>query len=83
MLSTPLILGVAALLYILKKLGPVVLKRFTSPLRHLPGPPSDHWLFGNFKVIADSENSVPQERWMEQYGPTMAYPGMFGVRKQF
>ena len=75
--------GLGALLYLLhllRKVGRLFFLRFSSPLRHLPGPPNDHWFFGNLKTIAQAETPVTQEKWMEQYGPTMAYTGIFGVR---
>lgn len=67
-------------LYVVYEFGPLFLGQFTSPLRHLPGPPSDHWLYGNAQAIIKAENSTCQEAWMEQYGPTLAYKGFFGVR---
>ena len=52
-----------------------------DPLRDLPGPPSDHWLWGNFKALEEEENSAPQERWMKQYGShSIIYRGLFRVR---
>ena len=51
-----------------------------NPIRDLPGPPSDHWLWGNFKAIQEEDNSVPQERWIEKYGShSITYRGLFGV----
>ena len=58
---------------------PMVWRALTSPLRHLPGPPTDSLFWGNFKIINEAENSVPQEQWVDQYGPTIAYRGIFGV----
>lgn len=55
----------------------------TSPLRHLPGPPTESLFWGNMLAIQKEENSVPQERWVEQYGHSIAYKGLFGVRLGF
>ncbi|KAI0705562.1 cytochrome P450 [Earliella scabrosa] len=53
-----------------------------DPLRDLPGPPSDHWLWGNFKALEEEENSAPQERWMKQYGShSIIYRGLFRTRR--
>lgn len=59
---------------------PFVWRATTTPLRHVPGPPSPSLLWGNLKIIQAAENSVPQEQWAAQYGPTIAYRGIFGVR---
>lgn len=37
--------------------------RFFSPLRHMPGPPYGHWLFGQMLTIVREEAAVPQMRW--------------------
>ncbi|GJE84506.1 cytochrome P450 [Phanerochaete sordida] len=50
-----------------------------SPLRHLPGPPSESLFWGNMGVIQKEDNSVPQERWVKQYGPNIAYKGVFNM----
>ncbi|EKM59827.1 uncharacterized protein PHACADRAFT_250554 [Phanerochaete carnosa HHB-10118-sp] len=31
------------------------------------------------ELIQREENSVPQERWVQQYGPAIAYKGVFGM----
>ena len=51
-----------------------------SPLRHLPGPPSESLFWGNMATTQKEDNSVPQARWVAQYGPNIAYKGVFGVR---
>jgi hypothetical protein len=70
----------AILVLILYHAGPIVWRVLTSPLRHLPGPPSESILWGNIKSINGAENSVPQEQWVEKYGPIIAYKGILGVR---
>lgn len=71
-------LAVSAL-YALQQVVPVVYHRFVTPLRFLPGPPGDHWFFGNAQAIMKADNSVLQEAWVEQFGPTITYQGLFGV----
>ena len=66
-------------IFTLWKLAPLIFRSIYSPLRDLPGPPSPHWFYGHFKLISKEHSSVPQERWMEQYGTTLAYQGILGV----
>lgn len=71
----------AALLW---KLHPVILRYFTSPLKHLPGPPNDSWFRGNTEAIDVEDNSVPQERWSRECGShTITYRGPLSVRFYF
>ncbi|KAG6834869.1 hypothetical protein H0H93_006803 [Arthromyces matolae] len=55
----------------------------TSPLRDLPGPYSPSWIFGNVKELRAEEPGVPQERWVEQYGPTIKYQILCGIQRLF
>ena len=58
-----------------------VRRLYKSPLRNLPGPPNEHWFYGNLKVIHEEDNSVPQERWASESGSqTIMYRGFMGVR---
>ena len=70
----------ALLLVFLHKLGPSLLRAYTTALKNLPGPPSDHWFYGNLKTIQEEDNSIPQERWTAQYGQNIIYRGFFNVR---
>ncbi|KAJ6606201.1 cytochrome P450 [Mycena vulgaris] len=72
-------LGAYALYEILK----LVYQEFNSPLRHLPGPKSSHFFYGNFKEIWQAENSVLHEKWVQQYGPTLKYKGFFGLTRLY
>ncbi|KAJ7839965.1 cytochrome P450 [Mycena olivaceomarginata] len=56
----------------------VLYREYTSPWRHLPGPPSTHWFFGNLKEFTDDQNSGLQERWLQQYGRTSKIHRLFG-----
>jgi len=71
-------IGATLGLYGLYKLFTFVYHEVTSPLRDLPGPPSKSWIYGNFKEIWDGEGSVVQEKWIEEYGSTIRFKGIFG-----
>ncbi|TCD69777.1 hypothetical protein EIP91_006313 [Steccherinum ochraceum] len=79
LVAVPLAL-VAILLW---KIVPVFVRIYTSPLRHLPGPPNPSWFWGQFKVIFNSDHGVPQEKWLAEYGQTITYQGMFGGRRLY
>ncbi|GLB35548.1 putative cytochrome p450 [Lyophyllum shimeji] len=61
----------------------VIYEQITSPLRHLPGPKSKSWIYGNFKEIWEAENSVLHEQWIQEYGPTIQYAGILGMRRLY
>ncbi|KAJ7016830.1 cytochrome P450 [Mycena alexandri] len=61
----------------------LVYQSFNSPLRHLPGPKSTHFFFGNFREIWKAENSVMHEQWVQEYGPTIKYQGLFGITRLY
>jgi hypothetical protein len=50
-----------------------------TPLALLPGPASPSWLWGHLRVILAAEHSVLHEQWMREYGPVVAYYGIFNV----
>lgn len=50
-----------------------------SPLRKLPGPPSQSWLYGNVKQIFGRGQSVAWDEWMSVYGKTFRFSVMFNV----
>ena len=50
-----------------------------SPLRKLPGPKSQSWLYGNIKEILEKGQSVAWDEWASTYGKTFQYPVMFNV----
>ena len=41
---------------------------YVSPLRHLPGPPRGHWLWGQSANILRAEVGVLQREWFKKYG---------------
>ncbi|KAJ6457452.1 cytochrome P450 [Mycena vitilis] len=72
-------LGAYAVYQILK----LVYDELNSPLRHLPGPKSTHFLYGNLKDIDKAENSVLHEQWVEQYGSTLKYRIFLGLTRLY
>ncbi|CAI2181749.1 3699_t:CDS:2, partial [Funneliformis geosporum] len=46
---------------------------YTSPLRNIPGPPSDSFLYGNFKRFFVEEAGEPYLRWAKEYGSFVKY----------
>ncbi|KAI0828219.1 cytochrome P450 [Trametes gibbosa] len=63
----------------LYKIWPLISRPYTTSIRNLPGPPNPSWFFGQMKVINAEENSVPQERWAEEYGPVTMYKGFLNL----
>ncbi|KAJ6533502.1 cytochrome P450 [Mycena capillaripes] len=56
---------------------------FTSPLRHLPGPKSNHWLYGNYRELGRSDGAGLQENWVSIYGRTLKYRHFFGLSRLY
>ncbi|PKY26867.1 cytochrome P450 [Rhizophagus irregularis] len=50
---------------------------YISPLRKIPGPPSESSLYGNLKTLMTEESGVPQLRWIKKYGNVIKYHGLF------
>ncbi|KAJ7864182.1 cytochrome P450 [Mycena leptocephala] len=64
--------------YVLYGIVKVIYREFTSPFRHLPGPKSVHWFFGNLKEFMEDEDSGLQERCVQEYGRTWKFHRFFG-----
>ncbi|KAF8352245.1 cytochrome P450 [Amanita rubescens] len=73
----------ALAVYPLYKLTKYLYQEYNSPLKHLPGPKSTSWIYGNFKEIWESDNSVAHEKWISIYGTTFKYKGFFGITRLF
>ncbi|KAF8802404.1 cytochrome P450 [Phlegmacium glaucopus] len=71
-------LGVILLVYAIYKISTFIHEEMTSPLRDIPGPLSSNFLYGNFKELSASNNSVLQEDWVNQYGTTIQFKGLLG-----
>ncbi|CAI2167898.1 11269_t:CDS:2, partial [Funneliformis geosporum] len=50
---------------------------YISPLRKLPGPPSDNLLFGNFQSFITKGSGEPQLGWIKKYGNFVKFHGIF------
>ncbi|CCM05367.1 uncharacterized protein FIBRA_07582 [Fibroporia radiculosa] len=70
-------LGTSVLLYAAWKAAALVAHARTSPLRHIPGPRSVSWLYGNLTQIARGDPTVLREDWVDAHGPTIKYKGLF------
>lgn len=44
-----------------------------SPLRLVPGPPSDGFFMGNLPAIFKADPIVLHEKWAKEYGPVIKY----------
>lgn len=55
------------------------IRSYRSPLRKLPGPKSQSWLYGNVGEILEKGQSVAWDEWTSTYGKTFQYPSMFNV----
>ncbi|KAJ7063670.1 cytochrome P450 [Mycena amicta] len=69
--------------YVLYHVLRLLYSEYRSPLRHLPGPKSTHWLFGNIRDIWKAENSVLHEQWVREHGDTIKYKGFFGMTRLY
>ncbi|KAK7038524.1 cytochrome P450 [Favolaschia claudopus] len=77
--SLSLLASVAATLgaYALFALLRLYYNEWTSPLRAIPGPKSDHWLFGNRKQLFDNFDGK-EGLWTQQYGRNLRMNGFLG-----
>ncbi|CAI2173266.1 20134_t:CDS:2 [Funneliformis geosporum] len=48
---------------------------YISPLRKIPGPPSENLLYGNLKTLFVEESGEPHKRWVKKYGNFIKYYG--------
>lgn len=68
------------LLYGLYKVASRLLHPYFSSLKHLPGPDSSSFIYGNVKELRDIEKSTLFEDWTRKYGKVMKIHLLFGVR---
>jgi len=59
----------------------VLYPRYFSPLRHVPGPPVGHPIYGQFGEILRSEAGVIQLEWAKKYGKVVRAVGPIGVER--
>ncbi|KAJ7029448.1 cytochrome P450 [Mycena alexandri] len=70
-------LGAYALYTLLK----VLYQEFTSPLRNVPGPQTDHWLLGNRKKLLNFDGQ--EGLWTQEYGRTVRINRLFGFSQLY
>ncbi|KAJ7746014.1 cytochrome P450 [Mycena metata] len=70
-------LGAYALYTLLK----VFYQEFTSPLRNVPGPQTDHWLLGNRKQLLNFDGQ--EGLWPQKYGRTVRINRLFGFSQLY
>ena len=79
-IPSPLILVLVLALFIYTLSGFLLLlyRQHISPLRHLRGPHSPSFFFGNLAEMHDQENTDLIADWEAAHGPTFVYRGFIG-----
>ncbi|CAA7265267.1 unnamed protein product [Cyclocybe aegerita] len=65
------------------KIFKLVLSEWTSPLRNIRGPPNQSFFYGNQRQLFEAENTVTEEKWVEEYGSTFKCKGFFGFNSLY
>lgn len=71
--------GTSISFYGVYKLGCQFLGPYFSPLRDLPGPKSESFIWGNLGEMQTEEYIKKHEEWVETYGKVIKYKGFFNV----
>ncbi|KAJ3573311.1 hypothetical protein NP233_g2501 [Leucocoprinus birnbaumii] len=74
--STPL--GATVALYLIYKAYDALNRYLTSPMRHLPGPPSSSILLGSMKEMMLTDPNITHVRLVEEHGTTFKFRAAFG-----
>lgn len=74
----PLIYACSA--YAVYRLVRFLVHPWFTRLRYIHGPPSASLYFGNLKQMFDADDDRVLEGWVEKYGNTYKYYGLFNVR---
>ncbi|PCH43005.1 cytochrome P450 [Wolfiporia cocos MD-104 SS10] len=62
----------------------ILVAPLVSPLRDLPGPPRDNWLYGHIRQFNQNEDAATlQQSWAETYGPTLRMKGWMNSDRLF
>ncbi|KAJ7347579.1 cytochrome P450 [Mycena albidolilacea] len=69
--------------YSLFKILKLWYQELNSPLRHLPGPRSSSFIYGNGKELVRDNGPAVQEKWVQTYGRTLKYPFFFGLSRLY
>ncbi|KAH7907839.1 cytochrome P450 [Hygrophoropsis aurantiaca] len=65
----------------LLKIGKLIVRQVTSPLRNIDGPKSTNWLFGNLGKLFKSDDMVLVEEWVQEYGQTLKFYGFLNTAR--
>ncbi|KAJ6461903.1 cytochrome P450 [Mycena vitilis] len=65
------------LCYLIVHFVQVLYRDLTSPLRHVSGPRSPSYLFGNFNEMA--QDAELTKRWREEFGANFKFKGLFSI----
>jgi cytochrome P450 len=66
--------------YNLWKVVKSALRTRSSRLWQLQGPSSESWLYGNFRQLGQDAGGALQAEWVQKYGQTFRFNGLFNVR---
>ncbi|KAJ7302399.1 cytochrome P450 [Mycena albidolilacea] len=69
------------LFYVSYHITHFIYRRWTSSLRHVAGPQSSSWMFGNFKEIRGDPQLT--DRWREEFGPTFKFKWLFSTSELY
>ncbi|KAJ3974379.1 cytochrome P450 [Lentinula raphanica] len=75
--------GLFVLFHIIQTLYNIMHFRVNSTIKDLPGPPPNHWFWGNLKEIQRHDAAVLHEKWVQEYGRTYKYKMLFGRQRLF
>ncbi|KAJ7452640.1 cytochrome P450 [Mycena latifolia] len=65
--------------YVLLYLAQLAYRELASPLRHVGGPKSPSFLFGNFKQMTVRSDAHVTEKWRSEFGPNFRFRGLFSM----
>ncbi|VDB91499.1 unnamed protein product [Peniophora sp. CBMAI 1063] len=81
MMATMCIAILALLWKPLRGLYRTFLSPLLSPLRAVPGPPPQNWLYGTVKLSRKLGQSAARAQWVQEYGPVLADWSFFGRQR--
>ncbi|KAF5367336.1 hypothetical protein D9615_010281 [Tricholomella constricta] len=59
----------------------ILYPHFLSPLRHIPGPPLGHPVYGQFPTIIKGEAGIIQREWAKKHGSVVRAVGPIGIER--
>lgn len=70
-----IIFGIPALVVAYAIYVYVLRVRFFSPMRHMPGPPHGHWLFGQVGALISGRPGMTVYEWHKEFGDKIRFSG--------